>query len=77
MSKATLLRIINPLLLLLVISQGITGMFPAVVGIDSGPKFQFAHVYLGLVLIALALLHLGLNWSWVRTQYGAKRKHAK
>lgn len=73
MSKAKWLMIINPLLLLLVIVQGISGFtrdyFPEWV-------FKFAHIGTGCALIVLALLHLALNWSWVRANF-FKRKTGK
>jgi len=74
MTKTTMLKIVNPLLLLLVLTQGVTGMFRDQLGLDEA-KFELFHVYTGLLLVALALVHLALNWSWIKSQFG--RKHPK
>lgn len=65
MSKAKVLKVINPLIGLLVLSQVVTGM-----NADKlGPKFEPAHVLPGFLLAILVLVHLILNWSWVRANY--------
>lgn len=76
MSKTKWLLFINPLLLLLLILQGVTGFIR-----DEIPEtvFKIVHIGGGCVLIALALLHLILNWHWVRTNFFKRRagKQAK
>jgi len=76
MSKAKWLLFINPLLLLLLLAQGITGFTR-----DHMPEsaFKITHIGGGCVLIALGVIHLLLNWNWVRANYfkRAAGKHAK
>lgn len=70
MLKAKLLKVINPLLLLVLISQAVTGF-----GHDKidHEVFEALHFTGGLLLVVLGITHLILNWSWVKTAY---RKHA-
>lgn len=72
MRKTTWLKIINPLMLLLLLSQGATGNFGREMGL--GPEaFEKAHGMAGLALVLLALVHLVLNWSWVRAHFSFRR----
>lgn len=70
--KTTVLKIINPLLLLLVISQILTGIFADTI---PGKSFQIVHFGGGFLLLALVITHLALNWGWIRNQYLPKKKH--
>jgi hypothetical protein len=65
MNQATLLKIINPFLLMSFFMQvftGITGYFYTV------------HEYNGFVLVSLALSHLYFNRHWIINSYFKKRK---
>lgn len=70
MSKSRWLLIINPLLLLLILAQVVTGM-----AADHLPEQVFQHVHFGggSLLLVLGVAHLLLNWGWVKTNY-FKRK---
>ena len=73
MSKATLLKIINPLLAINVITQGVTGYTRDSIGERA---FGIIHQRGGILLLALAFTHLVLNWSWVKTLFRRKRRTA-
>jgi hypothetical protein len=69
MKKTTVLKILNPILVLLIINQAVTGAL--------GPKlspqtFVTLHEGGGTLLIFLVLAHLALNAGWIKTNYFAK-----
>ena len=69
MKKSGLLKIVNFLLLINFLSQGLTGLFH-----DSIPDetYEIIHGWGGLILVLLVIFHLILNWGWVKMQL--KRK---
>lgn len=70
MKRNTMLKIINPLLAVLVLSQILTGMFS-----DTLPykAFEILHEGGGYALAVVATLHLALNWNWVKSTYFKRR----
>lgn len=64
--KITALKIIN---LLLVLSLGIQASSGLTHGVLSRELFEWLHERNGILLVVLIVLHLGLNWSWVKTNY--------
>lgn len=72
MKKQTALKILNPLLLLAFI--GVAG---AALGRRAGlvdtDLFRMVHPNAGFAFISLAILHLVLNWSWVKAAFLGKR----
>lgn len=63
--RNTVLKIINPLLLLLLLFQLTTAVL-------RGSIYDFFHSWHpigGYALVALGLLHLLLNWRWVGAAY--------
>jgi hypothetical protein len=60
MSRIQALKILNPILFLLIIFQIISGLNPMIV------PYQ-VHQAVGIVIAAGILLHLTLNWAWIRT----------
>lgn len=71
MSKQSYLKIVNPLLGLLVINQAVTGIFHLYL---SNRAFTILHEWNGFVLSAMVVVHVALNWSWVRAQFWPYRK---
>ena len=71
--KNTALRILNPIIGLLVLSQVFTGLFN-----DKLPAWLFPPVHEGggILLLCGAALHVTLNFGWVRSTY-LKRPQAK
>lgn len=66
MKKNTALKIINPILLVLIINQAVTGLLHMKL---SPETFEFLHEGGGIVLVGLVLAHLILNFNWVRASY--------
>ena len=63
MNKNLLLKIINPIRLLLFISQASSGLFHEYL---SHELFELIHEKGGIILVLITLTHLYLNWGWVR-----------
>lgn len=64
--KNVQLKVLNALLALLLVSQALTGLFR-----DSLPDavFEDIHVPGGLLIITGVILHVILNWGWVRVNF--------
>lgn len=65
MKKASVLRWVNLLLVLLFITQASSGIGHEAL---SHEVFEKVHGGGGLLFIVLGLIHLILNWGWVKTQ---------
>lgn len=63
MNKQRLLKVINPLLAIVFISQAVTGLGHEHIRHE---VFEKVHSIGGLLLVLLVAIHLILNWSWVR-----------
>lgn len=70
MSKNKALKIINAVLLLLVINQVVTGMLSRKLPHE---VFEWGHKGAAFVLLILAVLHLIMNWNWVKANYFRKK----
>ncbi len=70
MKKNQALKILNPAIGLLVLSQAITSSLN-----DFFPKelFEAVHGGGGVLLVSGVALHLYLNWSWVQATYLTKK----
>lgn len=73
MTRNTLLKILNPVLGLLVVNQILTGLLADELFKLSPNAFEILHEDGGLVLAVLIVLHLILNWNWIKTTYFKKR----
>lgn len=69
--KPTLLKIINPILLLLAVNQFATGFNPRLYGKNT---FKFSHKQMAIVLLIALAAHLGLNNAWIRHTYFQKKR---
>jgi hypothetical protein len=76
-NKQMALKIVNPLLFVALIIQALTGVTLAFHLLFSRPKLYEMigelHERAGFFFIALAAIHLYLNWGWVKSQF-VKRK---
>lgn len=72
MKRNDALKIVNPILAVLVVNQILTGLFGRSL---SHGAFEVFHKDGGFVLAGVAVLHLILNWNWVKANY-FKRKPA-
>jgi hypothetical protein len=66
MKRNTALKAINPILLILLINQALSGMFHSQY---SPPAFEILHETAGKVFIALAVVHFILNFNWAKANY--------
>lgn len=73
MTKNTMLKIVNSILFVSAAIQIFTSialffhLFTPQTGIFK--VIIKAHVYNGLMIIILILIHLSLNWAWVKTNF--------
>ncbi len=66
MKRMTALKIINPILGLLVASQVVTGLCGSLIPPD---WFSLLHKSGGVACAVVALIHVGLNWNWIKSAY--------
>ncbi len=74
MSRTQWLKIVNILLGANMLTQMVSGF-----GMDAFNNehlTQSIHVHGGMLLVVLAIAHTALNWGWVRSVFGAKKKAA-
>lgn len=72
--KNRLLKIINPLIGLLMVNQFVTALFHTSIPFE---VFAIIHGYAGFLLFSLILVHITLNWSWLKANYFKKSKVKK
>lgn len=70
MSKNKALKITNVVLLVLLMNQAATGMLRMKI---SHEVFEWGHERAAIVLLAVAAVHLVLNWNWVKANYFKKK----
>ena len=70
MSKAKALKVVNVVLFVLLVNQAATGMLGM-----SLPHwaFEWGHERAAFVLLAVAAVHLALNWNWIKANYFKKK----
>ena len=68
MKRNTALKLLNPVLAYLAASQVLTGLLHGLLPRD---LFFLMHRAGGLSLAFVALLHVALNWNWVKANYFA------
>jgi hypothetical protein len=69
MKRNAALKILNPILGLLLVCQLATGFFHEALPHE---LFEVVHEGVAIALAVAALLHLSLNWNWVRANYQHK-----
>ncbi len=73
--KFVALRVLNVVLLVSARFQAGTGILAWVHAIPTGNFFVWAHPINGLILVALILVHLALNWQWIVANYFRRVPH--
>ncbi len=66
MKSHSALKILNPILALLFLNQIIVGLFHVNLPHST---FKILHQGGGIILAAAALLHMILNWNWVKVNF--------
>ena len=69
MDRMKWLKRVNVILFILLAYQGITGLMADVLK----EVFEVIHPVGGVLLVIVALIHIGLNWNWVRSVYLKKK----
>ncbi len=72
MTKNTALKFINPVLGVFLINQILTGIFADPLFALSPKAFEILHEDAGFVLAGLAILHVVLNWNWIKATFFRK-----
>ena len=70
MNRAFLLKILNPVLAVLFFNQVISAMMH---GILSRALYGFLHEAGGKLFTLAVILHIILNWSWIKANYFKKK----
>jgi hypothetical protein len=60
MNKTNILRVLIPIMAVLILFQVFSGLEPRLVSYQT-------HQTTGLILLGCAILHVLLNWGWIRT----------
>jgi len=73
MRKATLLKVVNPILGILFINQMLSPFYIRWLDMDRS-WFKTLHKDAAYVLLAAVAVHIVLNWSWIKSTFLAKTK---
>ena len=71
MQKNTMFKIVNPIIAVLILSQGLSGLLRPQLSQD---VFQWVHKGGGILLLVGVGLHVFLNWNWVRANLLPRRR---
>lgn len=71
MGRNSVLKTLNPIIALLLACQISTALLMITLGDEI---FETIHKTGGILLAAGALLHLSLNWNWVKASYFGNRR---
>ena len=74
MKRNTMLKIVNPILGVLLVNQALTGILHEALPHEA---FEIMHEGGGLVLAVVAILHVILNWNWVKANFFRSSSAAK
>ena len=77
MTKNTALKIINPILGILLVNQALTGIFADQMFALNPKAFEILHEGGGYGLVALSILHVILNWAWIKANFFRKKPALK
>jgi hypothetical protein len=69
MKRNTALKILNPILLVFFVNQAVTVLFREHLSFEA---FKIFHKGGGSILICLIVVHLILNFNWVKANYFPK-----
>jgi hypothetical protein len=70
MKRHSALKILNPILALLFLNQIIVGLFHITFPYNA---FKILHQGGGIILATAVLLHVILNWNWVKVNFIKKK----
>lgn len=70
MTKTLALKIVNPVLGCVVLTQVLTGLLH---GLMSRDVFEAVHLVGGILIVIMVALHITLNWSWIKANFFGSR----
>jgi hypothetical protein len=73
MSKGQSLRVVNAVLAVLIVTQAASGLMADEM---SHEAFEAVHVGGGFLMVGCAIIHLLMNWGWVKANYFKRQKTA-
>ena len=74
MNKRNLLKVVNILLAILILNQASTGLLKGLLPRD---VFEFLHEGGGVTIFIVAIVHVYLNWAWVKANLFSSRKKSE
>jgi hypothetical protein len=66
MTKTVALKIVNPILGAVVLTQVLTGFLN---GLMSRDVFETVHLVGGILIVIMVALHVTLNWPWIKATF--------
>ena len=69
MKRISILRILNPILAVLFLNQILTGILHDAI---SDKTYEFFHGGGGILITITVVLHVILNWNWVKANFYRK-----
>ena len=70
MKKQNMIKIVNPIMGILMLNQFITGFFHKQISHDT---FEVLHEWGASLLLVFVILHVILNWGWIKNHFLSKR----
>ncbi|MCU0612651.1 MAG: hypothetical protein MUE60_12800 [Candidatus Eisenbacteria bacterium] len=74
MKRTTALKVLNPILAVVVANQIVTGLAQGLIPYET---YEVLHGGGGIIATAVIVLHVVLNWNWVKATYLRKARPAK
>jgi hypothetical protein len=76
-SKPSALKIVNPVLAAVAATQVVTAaLFTFFSGSIPYGQVRTLHLIIGYVLFGIIILHIYLNWTWIKSTFFKKRSKA-
>jgi len=69
MNRMDWLKRLNPILFMAFALQALTGVAYFLAG---GELLEEIHLFGGFLMIAIAIVHISLNWTWIKSTYFKK-----
>jgi hypothetical protein len=74
MTRTAILKVLNPILGILLLNQIMTGLLHEMLPHEA---FEVLHERGGIALAVVAVLHVILNWNWVKANFRRKASTVK
>ena len=71
MKRSSMLKILNPIIAVLILNQVVTGALHDAIPDEA---YEFFHEGGGICLFIGAVLHVILNWNWVKASFVRRKQ---